>query len=103
MTFKTEFSLEERKAESQRILEKYPERIPVICEKLERSKIEVIDKKKYLVPSDLNCGQFVYVLRKRLKLPAEQAIYLFVNGTIPPTSQMINQICDQHRDEDGFL
>lgn len=45
-----------------------------------------IDKKKYLVPSDLTCGQFVYVIRKRLKLPAEKAIFLFVNGVIPPTA-----------------
>ncbi len=103
MPFKTEYSLEDRKAESARILEKYPDRIPVICEKLERSKMEVIDKKKYLVPSDLNIGQFVYVLRKRVKLSPQEAIYLFVNGNIPPTSQLINQIYDQFKDEDGFL
>jgi GABA(A) receptor-associated protein len=34
-------------------LQKYPDRIPVICEKNERSDIATIDKKKYLVPSDL--------------------------------------------------
>jgi len=33
--------------------QKYPDRIPVICEKNERSDIATIDKKKYLVPSDL--------------------------------------------------
>jgi GABA(A) receptor-associated protein len=103
MSFKTQHSLEDRKTESARILEKYPERIPVICERLEKSKMEIIDKKKYLVPSDLNVGQFVYVLRKRVKLPAEQAIYLFVNGKLPPTHQLINQIYDQDKDEDGFL
>jgi len=103
MPFKTEYSLEDRKAESTRILEKYPDRIPVICEKLAKSKMEEIDKKKYLVPSDLNIGQFVYVLRKRVKLSSQEAIYLFVNGNIPATSQLINQIYDQHKDEDGFL
>lgn len=60
-------------------------------------------KKKYLVPSDLTVGQFMFVIRKRLKLPPEQAIFLFVNGTIPPTGALMNQIYDEHRDVDGFL
>ena len=62
-----------------------------------------IDKKKYLVPSDLTVGQFMFVIRKRLKLPPEQAIFLFVNGTIPPTGALMNQIYEEHRDVDGFL
>ena len=39
-------SLEARKAESQRILERYPDRIPVICEKAKSSKLPDIDKHK---------------------------------------------------------
>ena len=45
----------------------------------------------------------MFVIRKRLKLPPEQAIFLFVNGTIPPTAALMNQIYDEHRDVDGFL
>jgi len=82
MKFKLEHTQEERKQESDRIRAKYPDRIPVICEKTEKSSVQDIDKKKYLVTADLTCGQFVYVIRKRLKLPAEQAIYLFVNGSV---------------------
>ena len=38
------------------------------------------------MPSDLTVGQFVYVIRKRIKLAPEQAIFLFVSaGTLPPT------------------
>jgi len=62
-----------------------------------------IDKKKYLVPADLTCGQFVFVIRKRLKLPPEQAIFLFVNGSIPPTAQLLSAVFEEHKDEDGFL
>ena len=62
-----------------------------------------IDKKKYLVPSDLTAGQFVYVIRKRLKLPAEQAIYLFVNASIPPSSALLNSLYEKQKDPDGFL
>jgi GABA(A) receptor-associated protein len=35
---------------------------------VEKSDIATIDKKKYLVPADLTVGQFVYVIRKRIKL-----------------------------------
>jgi GABA(A) receptor-associated protein len=55
------------------------------------------------VPSDLTCGQFVYVIRKRLKLPAEKAIFLFVGRVIPPTAAMLNSIYEQYKDPDGFL
>lgn len=38
--------LEARKAESAKIREKYPDRIPVICEKSSTSKLPNIDKTK---------------------------------------------------------
>ena len=79
-------SLEKRKTEAERIRQKYPDRIPVICEKVEKSDIPTIDKKKYLVPSDLTVGQFVYVIRKRIKLSPEKAIFIFVNEILPPTA-----------------
>jgi GABA(A) receptor-associated protein len=40
---------------------------------------------RYLVPADLTVGQFVYVVRKRIKLSAEKAIFIFVKDTLPPT------------------
>ncbi|KAH9325727.1 hypothetical protein KI387_005905, partial [Taxus chinensis] len=74
-----------RQAESARIREKYPDRIPVIVEKAERADIPDIDKKKYLVPADLTVGQFVYVVRKRINLSSEKAIFIFVKNILPPT------------------
>lgn len=40
---------------------------------------------RYLVPADLTVGQFVYVVRKRIKLSAEKAIFIFVKNILPPT------------------
>ena len=79
---------EKRQAEALRIREKYPDRIPVIVEKAGRSDIPDIDKKKYLVPGDLTAGQFVYVIRKRIKLSPEKAIFIFVNNILPPTGKL---------------
>lgn len=43
------------------------------------------DGNRYLVPADLTVGQFVYVVRKRIKLSAEKAIFIFVKNILPPT------------------
>jgi len=40
---------------------------------------------RYLVPADLTVGQFVYVIRKRIKVSPEKAIFMFVKNTLPPT------------------
>ncbi|KAH0841078.1 Autophagy-related protein 8 [Fonsecaea pedrosoi] len=101
--FKDEHPFEKRKAEAERIRQKYADRIPVICEKVEKSDIATIDKKKYLVPADLTVGQFVYVIRKRIKLSPEKAIFIFVDEVLPPTHALMSSIYDEHKDEDGFL
>eukprot|EP00823_Brevimastigomonas_motovehiculus_P009168 TRINITY_DN8824_c0_g1_i1.p1 TRINITY_DN8824_c0_g1~~TRINITY_DN8824_c0_g1_i1.p1 ORF type:complete len:117 (+),score=16.96 TRINITY_DN8824_c0_g1_i1:54-404(+) len=101
--FKKQNSFEKRKAEAQRIRAKYPDRIPVIAEKAPESKIPDIDKKKYLVPSDLTILQFIYVLRKRIKLPAESTIFIHVRNTLPSTSALMSTIYKEFKDEDGFL
>ena len=97
--------LEGRKAQSETIRAKHPDRIPVIVEKRAGDKqLPDIDKKKFLVPADLSVGQFMYVIRKRIKLSPEQAIFLFVaHGTVPPSVSTLQAVYDQHKDEDGFL
>ncbi|SGZ56004.1 CIC11C00000002184 [Sungouiella intermedia] len=101
--FKDENSFDKRKSESTRILQRFKDRLPVICEKVENSDIQEIDKRKYLVPGDLTVGQFVYVIRKRIKLPSEKAIFIFVNDILPPTAALMSTIYEEHKDDDGFL
>ncbi|KAF9112979.1 ubiquitin-like protein atg8 [Mortierella sp. AM989] len=101
--FQQEHTFEKRQAEAARIRQKYPDRIPVICEKVDKSDIATIDKKKYLVPADLTVGQFVYVIRKRIKLSPEKAIFIFVNEVLPPTAALMSSIYEEHQDKDGFL
>lgn len=101
--FRKNYSLEKRKSESSRIKSKYPNRIPIICEKNINCDVPNIDKNKYLVPVDLTVGQFLYVIRKRIKLNPEKALFLFINNTIPATSQLLSQIYKDYQNEDGFL
>lgn len=101
--FKASHSFEKRHDESTRIMTKYPDKIPVIVEKAYGSTIQDIDKKKYLVPSDLTLGQFVYIVRRRINLPPEQALFLFVGNALMPTSAPISSVYDKKKDDDGFL
>ena len=55
------------------------------------------------MPGDLTVGQFVYVIRKRIKLAPEKAIFVFVRNVLPPTAALMASVYDDHKDEDGFL
>lgn len=96
-------SLEERKKESKRILEKYPERLPVIVEKYTGTNLPELDKNKYLVPKDLTIGQFQYIIRKRIKLESDQALFLFINNNLIPTSSILSEVYKEQKSECGFL
>ncbi|XP_065828466.1 uncharacterized protein [Oscarella lobularis] len=101
--FKEEHSFETRLQESSKIRGKYPDRIPVVVEKAPRSNIPEIDKRKFLVPSDLSVAQFMYIIRKRIQLAPEKAMFLFVNRVLPTASATMGSIYEEHKDEDGFL
>jgi len=96
---------EKRQKEASNVRSKYPDRVPVICERSKQCKdIPQVDKRKYLVPSDLTIGQFIYIIRKRMALDSAKALFLFVNDSVlVPTSANINSIYDQYHDNDGFL
>lgn len=89
--------------ESKRIMNKYPDRIPVIVNKSDRSNIRDIDKKKYLVPRDMYIGQFTYIIRKNIKLNESEALFVTINNSLVPTNSIMSEIYKNHQDKDGFL
>jgi len=101
--FREENNLDQRKSEAEKIRSKYPDRIPVVVERVPNSQIPEIDKRKFLVPNDISVAQFMWIIRKRIQLPSEKAIFLFVNKTIPQSSSTMGQIYTNFKDEDGFL
>jgi len=100
--YKKKYSLETRRAESQKIRDKYPDRIPVIVSPSgAAAKTHPTEKEKFLVPPDLTLAQFVYVIRKRIKLAPEEALWVFVQGVdgneiLPPTSSTLSAIYKEH-------
>ena len=101
--FKKSKSLNERITESSKIIERYPNRIPIIVEKVQFSKIKDIDKNKFLVPNDMTLGQFMYVIRKRIKLDSTEALFFFVNNILCNNTQKLDEIYKTYKDKDGFL
>ena len=102
--FKSTHSLEDRKEESRRVKERYPDRMPIICERSSMCKqVPDLDKTKYLVPQDLTIAQFMYIIRKRIKLEPDRALFMFVNQVIPHSSSTLATIYENHKDEDGYL
>jgi len=85
---------------------KDPEKVsrPCSCyrEKAPKARIGDLDKKKYLVPSDLTVGQFYFLIRKRIHLRPEDALFFFVNNVIPPTHHH-GSLYQEHHEEDFFL
>ncbi|XP_064447639.1 gamma-aminobutyric acid receptor-associated protein-like 1 isoform X4 [Mirounga angustirostris] len=127
--YKEDHPFEYRKKEGEKIRKKYPDRVPgpssleltaslerslrlsdsavfrgcVIVEKAPKARVPDLDKRKYLVPSDLTVGQFYFLIRKRIHLRPEDALFFFVNNTIPPTSATMGQLYEDNHEEDYFL
>lgn len=59
---------------------------------------------RYLVPKDLTAVKFMYVIRKRINLQKDQALFLFVNGkeALKGDTQL-SQVFETKKDSDGFL
>lgn len=61
---------------------KYPDRTPVLVYGV------VLDKMKYLIPNDFTIGQFMYMIRKRLCMKPQEAIFCVIkldNCSVIPT------------------
>lgn len=111
-SIRDEVPFEKRAAEAHRIRAKYPNRIPVICERAPRSDLPIIDKKKFLVPMNMLMGEFKYIIHKHINQCAhnagipmthEKTIYLFVDNNAPKAGALIQEIYEQHVSQDGFL
>lgn len=102
MGYKNEKCLSDRKTESNTMLTRFPERIPVIVER-KNEQILKIDKRKFMTPKLLTMGQFIFIIRKRMKLSSEQAIFIFTKNKLINQNTTIRDVYQEDCDEDGFL
>ena len=103
-SFKDTHPFPRRLEESKRVLAKYPDRIPVIMEKLSNNKkdgVPMLDRVKFLVPKDVSVTQFTFIIRKRIELAPEKAIFIFVEDNLPPSSALVSELYETYHDDDG--
>ena len=57
-----------------------------------------------MVPKDLTALKFAYIIRKKVKLQKDQALFLFVNGkeALKGDTSLL-QVYESKKDPDGFL
>lgn len=100
-TYKTKYSLEERKYQSETILAKYPSYVPVIADC--HNSLGVMKKQKFLVPQDVNCSHIIIAIRNQLKLDSSKSLFMFYNDNIICPTDMVNQVYQKclHEQNDG--
>ena len=103
MSFKTNNSISSRMKESARIRQKYPDRVPIICERHPKSSLPEISKNKFLVPHDMRTAHFLTIIRQKMKLEPSVAIILYIGNAIPSPEDFVNKLYENYGDDDGFL
>lgn len=98
-----ERTFDERQNEASRMLSKHPDRVPLVVERAPNCKLPQIDRRKWLVPREITCGQWITILRRRISLTSRQGLFLLVNNVMPITSHTMGQIYDDHKDASGLL
>lgn len=88
---------------AQRIREKYPDRYPVILHPAKGCRLPALSMHKYIIPEEMPISRLLIEIRKRISIPPERAIFLFVEGKILPPMQSVAETFEKYRREDGFL
>jgi GABA(A) receptor-associated protein len=106
--YKKNTTLEERLIKSSKMIALYPDRIPVIVEMSPSSfsysiYMKSCHKIKYLVPYNITMGQFIQILRDKIKIDSSIALFFFINNKVFPITSLIGDIYKNNTDEDGFL
>ena len=100
--YKLKKTFEERINESQTILKKYPDKIPVIineCSEELRDRV----KRKMLLQIDMTVSQYLHSLRTKFSIKPEESVLIFVNGNLPTSTTLMSYLYDKYKDKDGFL
>lgn len=103
-SFKKKYSFSERIRQATTVKQKYPDKLPIICENQDPNKQEIDQKIKYLVPKEFTVGNLIYSIRKNLVVSADRSIFIFVdNNVLPRSNDSIVDIYNEYRDDDMFL
>lgn len=95
---------DERKLKASIILKQHSDRIPVVVECSEQlQSMHPLKKNKFIVPFELTLAQFIFVIRKHMKLDPSYAIFVFINNKLHPSTAIMGDLYAGQKNEDGFM
>ena len=95
---------DDRKLKAAVILKQHPDRIPVVVECSDKlHELHPLKKNKFIVPHELTLAQFMFIIRKHMKLDPAHAIFVFINNKLNPSTSIVGELYPHNKDEDGFM
>ena len=99
-----ERTLEERQNESSVMLKRYPGRSCIYIEKSADCKnLADLTKNKFLVPNTLTSDQLMYLIRSRLILKKEEALFFFIGKKMMTGRIPVGDLHKKYGADDNFL
>jgi GABA(A) receptor-associated protein len=92
---KEEFDLNYRISESNRILTRYPDKIPVIIDCSCNDLNNKINKKKFLVPKEISVSYLISMIRNKSQIDSKKALFMFCNNKMISGTAMLGTIYDE--------
>jgi len=82
---------------SEKILSKFPDKIPIIIG-------GPLERKKYIVPCDIDVAQLIHHVRKMNPgLNSNETLFFFVQNKLLSGNMTINDLYKKYRSDDNFL
>ena len=93
-----------RKIIADNLMNKNPDKIPVIVEKDPTSRISGMNKSRFLVEKKSTVNKFILEIKELIKMKEEEAVFLTAKGKYSLSgSKFFEDIYKSYKDEDGFL
>ena len=93
--YKDEVSLSTRISESNRVLSKYIDKLPVIID-CDKELDTVVKKRKFLVPKDISASYLISLIRSKGNLDSKKAIFIFCDDRLIQGQTMVGEIYDRY-------
>jgi GABA(A) receptor-associated protein len=85
------------------IRSRFPTRVPIVLAADEDGN----QSEKFLAPEDMSIREFSSVIRTRMLLPAEKALFIFIDTAnehvLPPSHSLLRELYTQHKADDECL
>jgi len=82
---------------------RYPDTVLIKATRGRGCTLPALRRSHLMVPKTLTVGHLLHILRNRLAISADVAVFLFVDGVIPPCSQLIGHLDASNREEHDIL